>query len=119
MQGTVVSVCPVEGVCQVECLWKARTSWPELAPLPPRGAAEMASTTLEEDESEEDEDEDEDIAVGRLLKSRLFESADVILSAHYPVRVVRNLLNRFWGGRATAGSDGSDSDAEDRDRDGV
>ena len=26
---------------------------------------------------------------------------------------------KVWGGRATAGSDGSDSDAEDRDPDGV
>ena len=42
----------------------------------------MAPSTLEEDESEEDEDEDEDISAGRLLKSRLFKSADVSLSAH-------------------------------------
>ena len=54
----------------------------------------MAPTTLEEEESEEDEDEDEDIAVGRLC---LFESADMTFSAH--ARSVRNLLNRFWGGR--------------------
>jgi hypothetical protein len=37
-----------------------------------------------------------------------------------PIRVVRNLLNRFWGGgRAAAEDEDSDSDAEDRDHDGV
>ncbi|KAG0699771.1 transcriptional repressor TCF25-domain-containing protein [Suillus ampliporus] len=75
---------------------------PDLDPMPPRGAAEVAPAFPEEDESEEDEDdEDEDIAP-------------------MPIRVVRNLLNRFWGGGgATADSDESDSDVEDRDHDGV
>jgi hypothetical protein len=37
-----------------------------------------------------------------------------------PIRVVRNLLNRFWGGGgATADSDESNSDVEERDHDGV
>lgn len=37
-----------------------------------------------------------------------------------PIRVVRNLLNRFWGtGGAAADRDESDSDAEERDHDGV
>ena len=62
----MVSVCPVEGVCQVECRWRGEDDLPYLAPLPPRGAAEMAPVMLEEDESEEDEDENEDIAVGGL-----------------------------------------------------
>ncbi|KAG2124676.1 transcriptional repressor TCF25-domain-containing protein [Suillus clintonianus] len=73
-------------------------------PMPPRGEVEAAPALAVEDESEgdeEDEDEDEYIAP-------------------MPIRVVRNLLNRFWGGGgATADSDGSDSDAEERDHDGV
>ncbi|KAG1838707.1 transcriptional repressor TCF25-domain-containing protein [Suillus subluteus] len=74
----------------------------DLEPMPPRGAAEAAPAMADEDESEEeDEDEDEYIAP-------------------MPIRVVRNLLNRFWGGGgATANSDESDSDAEERDHDGV
>ncbi|KAG1776110.1 hypothetical protein EV702DRAFT_1198720 [Suillus placidus] len=61
---------------------------PDVEPMPPRGAADALP---DEDENEEDEDEDEYIA-------------------HMPIRVVRNLLNRFWGGGgATADDDGSDS----------
>lgn len=35
-----------------------------------------------------------------------------------PIRVVRNLLNRFWGGGGAA-TGGDESDVEERDRDGV
>lgn len=72
---------------------------PDLDPMPPRGAAPALA---DEDESEEeDEDEDEYIAP-------------------MPIRVVRNLLNRFWGGGgAAADGDESDSDVEERDHDGV
>ncbi|KAG2365272.1 transcriptional repressor TCF25-domain-containing protein [Suillus spraguei] len=74
----------------------------DLEPMPRRGAAEAAPPLANEDQSEEeDEDEDEYIAP-------------------MPIRVVRNLLNRFWGGGgATADSDESDSDVEERDHDGV
>lgn len=76
----------------------------DLEPIPPRGAAEAAPALADEDQSEEeDEDEDEDEYI-----------------APMPIRVVRNLLNRFWGsGGATADGDESDSDAEERDHDGV
>lgn len=70
---------------------------PDFDPMPPRGAAPAVA---EEEESEE-EDEDEYIAP-------------------MPIRVVRNLLNRFWGGGGTAaGGDESDSEVEERDHDGV
>lgn len=72
---------------------------PDLDPMPPRGAAPALA---DEEESEEDEEgEDEYIAP-------------------MPIRVVRNLLNRFWGGGgAAAGGDESDSEVEERDHDGV
>ncbi|KAG1817527.1 transcriptional repressor TCF25-domain-containing protein [Suillus subaureus] len=74
---------------------------PDLGQMPLRGAAEAAPALADEDESEEeDEDDDEYIAP-------------------MPIRVVRNLLNRFWGGGAAANRDESDSDAEERDHDGV
>ncbi|KAG2072866.1 DUF654-domain-containing protein [Suillus decipiens] len=75
---------------------------PDLEPMLLRGAAEAATPLANEDQSEEeDEDEDEYIAP-------------------MPIRVVRNLLNRFWGGGgATADSNESDSDVEERDHDGV
>ncbi|KAG1740292.1 transcriptional repressor TCF25-domain-containing protein [Suillus lakei] len=78
---------------------------PDLGPIPPR-AAEAAPALADENQIEdEDEDEDED------------EEDEYI--APMPIRVVRNLLNRFWGGGgATADSDES-SDAEERDHDGV
>jgi len=73
---------------------------PDLDPMPQRGAPEEAPASSEEEESD-DENEDEDVAP-------------------MPIRVVRNLLNRFWGGgRAAAEDEDSDSDAEDRDHDGV
>ncbi|KAG2153469.1 transcriptional repressor TCF25-domain-containing protein [Suillus bovinus] len=74
----------------------------DLEPMPPRGAAEAAPALANEDQSdEEDEDEDEYIAP-------------------MPIRVVRNLLNRFWGSSVATANDGeSDSDTEQRDRDGV
>lgn len=72
---------------------------PDLDPMPPRGAAPALA---DEEESEEDE-EDEDGYI-----------------APMPIRVVRNLLNRFWGGGgAAAGGDESDSEVEERDHDGV
>jgi tetratricopeptide (TPR) repeat protein len=75
---------------------------PDLEPMPERVAVEPTPMLADEDQSEEeDEDEDEYIAP-------------------MPIRVVRNLLNRFWGGGgATADSDESNSDVEERDHDGV
>ncbi|OAX36036.1 DUF654-domain-containing protein [Rhizopogon vinicolor AM-OR11-026] len=71
---------------------------PDLDPMPLRGAAEAPASSGED---EDDEDEDEDVSP-------------------MPIRVVRNLLNRFWGGGGAAAEDNdSDSDAEDRDHDGV
>lgn len=59
---------------------------PDLEPMPPRGAAEVAPALADEDQSEEDEDdedEDEYIAVSCLLMSAFSnEGADVIISAH-------------------------------------
>ncbi|KAF9236917.1 transcriptional repressor TCF25-domain-containing protein [Melanogaster broomeanus] len=54
----------------------------------------------DDNDNDEDEDEEEDIAP-------------------MPIRVVRNLLNRLWGGGGGAQQESSGEEGSDRDRDGV
>lgn len=63
-----------------------------------------------EEDDEDDEDEDIDVAVSRLQPS-IFETM-LISMQPLPVRLLRNIVNRFWGSNAHAEESSEDEDED-------
>ncbi len=89
------------------------------APAVPARPAVQDEDEGEEDEEDEDEDEQE-VAVGGYKCLQRFRSLTRSLHQPLPVRFLRSVINRFWGGGNAGNEDDSDEEGNQlRDTGGV